>query len=246
MFPRGVSGCVTGNNLTTAAVPSAYHSRRFSSKASSDNPSGAAPESEAESESGAAESATSTPPNALVSSEGASPSLLTGPRVTSRKGYLERENMIRETQKAVREYYKEGMYQVRGQLDSPCKCMVLLRKRHVSFSSDEQISVRIGSWVCNSNDLRPLVVVVVCTSKCGAWFGFSRKCARKGYLRGYLAEETCHILCVPTPKRKRTHQSHGFFTREIRAQQTGGLFTRLRVALPETFLCIHRVSSPPL
>lgn len=47
----------------------------------------------------------------LASKEGASKSL-TGPRITSKKGYLERENMIRETQKAVRQYYKEGMYQV--------------------------------------------------------------------------------------------------------------------------------------
>lgn len=48
----------------------------------------------------------------LVSSEGASKSL-TGPRITSKKGYLDRENMIRETQKAIRQYYKDGMYQVR-------------------------------------------------------------------------------------------------------------------------------------
>lgn len=121
-FPS-LSGCATGNNnLTTAAfVPSAYHSRRFSSKASSDEPSGAAADSEAES--GSSPGAESTPLNTLVSSDGASPSLLTGPRITSKKGYLERESMIRETQKAVREYYKEGMYQVRGQVDfSVCKC----------------------------------------------------------------------------------------------------------------------------
>lgn len=48
----------------------------------------------------------------LVSSEGSTKSLLTGPRITSKKGYLERETMIRETQKAIRQYYKEGMYQV--------------------------------------------------------------------------------------------------------------------------------------
>lgn len=48
----------------------------------------------------------------LISSEGSTKSLLTGPRITSKKGYLERENMIRETQKAIRQYYKEGMYQV--------------------------------------------------------------------------------------------------------------------------------------
>lgn len=56
----------------------------------------------------------SKPPSAvptLASKEGASKSLK-GPRITSKKGYLERENMIRETQKAVRQYYKEGMYQV--------------------------------------------------------------------------------------------------------------------------------------
>eukprot|EP00752_Nemacystus_decipiens_P003102 g2873.t1 len=82
----------------------------FSSKASSDEPSAdAAADSKAES--GSSPAAESTPLNTLVSSEGASPSLLTGPRITSKKGYLERENMIRETQKAVREYYKEGMYQ---------------------------------------------------------------------------------------------------------------------------------------
>lgn len=132
MFPC-VSGCATGNNLTTAAfLPSAYH-RRFSSKASSDKPSGAAADSEAES--GNSPGTESAPLNTLVSSEGASPSLLTGPRITSKKGYLERENMIRETQKAVREYYKEGMYQVRGQVDFRC-ASVQACKRRVLFKSD--------------------------------------------------------------------------------------------------------------
>lgn len=108
------------NNSTTAGLmPSAYH-RHFSSRATSDNPAGAAADSE--SESGSSPAVVSAPLNTLVSSEGASPSLLTGPRVTSKKGYLERENMIRETQKAVREYYKEGMYQVSGRFDSVCEC----------------------------------------------------------------------------------------------------------------------------
>ena len=81
--------------------------RRFSSKPPADMPSDAAANSEAESK-----KVDSAPVKTLVSSEGASPSFLTGPRIPSKKGYLERENMIRETQKAVREYYKDGMYQV--------------------------------------------------------------------------------------------------------------------------------------
>ena len=43
--------------------------------------------------------------------------------------------MIRETQKAVREYYKEGMYQVRGQVDFRC-ASVQACKRRVLFKSD--------------------------------------------------------------------------------------------------------------
>lgn len=70
-----------------------------------------------------AKSSTEPPPTStLASSDGVSQSL-SGPRVSSKKGYLEREGMIRETQQAVRQYYKEGMYQVR------CSCWF---HRHVA------------------------------------------------------------------------------------------------------------------
>lgn len=83
---------------------------RLSSKSSSDESSEQASDSKIGSEQSSAADAALA--NTLVSSAGSSPSLLTGPRITSKKGYLEREGMISETQKAVREYYKAGMYQV--------------------------------------------------------------------------------------------------------------------------------------
>lgn len=90
------------------AAASSPSRRHLSSKASSDS----SPES-SHAASGSAESPTAASSlQTLASSEGASKSL-TGPRITSKKGYLDRENMIRETQKAIRQYYKEGMYQVR-------------------------------------------------------------------------------------------------------------------------------------
>lgn len=108
MFSNG--GCAMWNNSAVAAAPTASQCRRLSSKSPSGEPFGA---SDPKAESGQSPAAEAAPVNTLVSSEGSSPSLLTGPRVTSKKGYLDRENMIRETQKAIREYYKEGMYQVR-------------------------------------------------------------------------------------------------------------------------------------
>lgn len=103
-------GTMWNNSVAPAAAPTASQCRRLSSKSPSVEPPGA---SDPEAESGQSPAAEAAPVNTLVSSEGSSPSLLTGPRVTSKKGYLDRENMIRETQKAIREYYKEGMYQVR-------------------------------------------------------------------------------------------------------------------------------------
>lgn len=114
MWPSVHAGSGWTNSTTAAAgalAATPSHGRRLSSKSSSGKPTeaadetGSAPEKSLEVE--------STPVNTLVSSEGSSPSMLTGPRVKGKKGYLEREGMIRETQKAVREYYKAGMYQVR-------------------------------------------------------------------------------------------------------------------------------------
>ncbi|CAN0316091.1 unnamed protein product [Ectocarpus sp. 12 AP-2014] len=112
MWPSVHTGSSCKNSATAAAaVPAATpsHDRRLSSKSSSGKPTEAADEAGSEPEKFL--EVESTPVNTLVSSEGSSPSMLTGPRVKSKKGYLEREGMIRETQKAVREYYKEGMYQ---------------------------------------------------------------------------------------------------------------------------------------
>ncbi|CAN0074946.1 unnamed protein product, partial [Ectocarpus fasciculatus] len=105
------SGWKNSPTAAAAAVPAATpsHGRRLSSKSSSGKPTEAADEAGSKPEKSL--EVESTPVNTLVSSEGSSPSMLTGPRVKSKKGYLEREGMIRETQKAIREYYKEGMYQ---------------------------------------------------------------------------------------------------------------------------------------
>lgn len=91
----------------------------FSTKSSNPEPSSRADRSSKttlESLQSSSESLSSkTLASTLSSSEGVSQSL-TGPRITSKKGYLDRENMIRETQKAIRQYYKEGAYQVCGSI----------------------------------------------------------------------------------------------------------------------------------
>lgn len=91
--------------------PAALLGRRLSSKSSSGSSAESTKSPEAMDTS--ALSSTEPPPTStLASSDGVSQSL-SGPRVSSKRGYLEREGMIRETQQAVRQYYKEGMYQVR-------------------------------------------------------------------------------------------------------------------------------------
>lgn len=108
MFARSNStGCPSWNSTAATSQVGRLLSSRSSSfdKASEEV-------SDSKVGSGQSSTAEATPAKTLVSSEGSSPSLLTGPRITSKKGYLEREGMISETQKAVREYYKEGMYQV--------------------------------------------------------------------------------------------------------------------------------------
>lgn len=104
--------------------PAALLGRRLSSKSSAGSSAVSTKSPEAMDTS--APSSTEPPPTStLASSDGVSQSL-SGPRVSSKKGYLEREGMIRETQQAVRQYYKEGMYQV------GCSCWLHLRLSSIS------------------------------------------------------------------------------------------------------------------
>lgn len=97
----------SGNVLS----PTTSLGRSLSSKSSSGPSAESIKEPEVK-DSSAQSSTDRSPTSTLASSDGVSQSL-SGPRVSSKRGYLEREGMIRETQQAVRQYYKEGMYQVR-------------------------------------------------------------------------------------------------------------------------------------
>ncbi|CAM9919827.1 unnamed protein product [Laminaria digitata] len=95
----------SGNVLS----PTTSLGRSLSSKSSS-GPSAESIKAPEVKDSSAQSSTGPSPTSTLASSDGVSQSL-SGPRVSSKRGYLEREGMIRETQQAVRQYYKEGMYQ---------------------------------------------------------------------------------------------------------------------------------------
>lgn len=152
-FSSVPTGARTNANLAPAFVAAAAPSNRryLSSKSPSDEQPEVVGSPKAADESSAASEA--APVNTLVSSEGASPSMLTGPKITSKKGYLDRENMIRETQKAIREYYKEGMYQVGG-----CRFPRCQRRAEVhplqEFVENEGVEIRNSHDQTSRNQIR--------------------------------------------------------------------------------------------